>query len=169
MGFGVSAPDVASDGEEHVRWPWRKVGGKMEIDFLFRDPAAACGSGAAVVPDRLLVVVDGNSTVSLPLTLTDAVRENFVDVDCWPYRGQHMLYPKAGLSTSSLMLIYGGDGRVRGVHMRSTQYGYIPPFEPRESEYGLGPAYGLVVYFDNHDDPTCPDFPTMAPPAPEMV
>lgn len=156
--------------------PWRRVGsllsGHYEIDYLFRDPAAACGDGPAAVPgsigDRLLLLTDLDSPVSLPLTQKEAVEANFKDAGpCWTDMGYHMIYPKAGASLpffSPVMPMYTGDGlRLTGVNTPTLWPQDVPPSEHFTKGHG-GPTYGLHLYFTEHKGvcgaaPTLPPFP----------
>lgn len=178
MGYGLSVKEgVAAP-------PWRRIGGRFtkgthfEIDFLFRDPAVACGLDAVAVPgsigDRLLLVTDPDGHDSLPLTRNEAVASNFTDSGpCWSDMGYHMVYPKAGASLpifSPVIPIYTGDGtRLTGMNTPALLAQPTPPFEHFLKGHG-GPAYGLHIYFMENkgccgDAPTLPPFP----PAPAPI
>jgi len=160
--------------------PWRRIGsllsGHYEIDYLFRDPEAACGDGAAAVPgsigDRLLLVSeDIAAPIPLPLTQKEANASGFTDAGpCWTDMGYHMIYPKAGASLpffSPVMPMYTGDGlRLTGVNTPVLWPQDVPPAEHFAMGHG-GPVYGLHLYFIETkgvcgDAPTLPPFPKKA-------
>ena len=155
--------------------PWRSVGSmfspKYEIDYLFREPAAACEAGNAAVPgsigDRLLLVTDKGAPVELPLTQPEAVAAKFKDGGlCWTDMGKHMVYPHGGalLPFSPVMTMYSGDGtRLTGVNTPTLWPQSTPPSEFFRMGHG-GPVYGQHVYFIDTKGvcgtaPTLPPFP----------
>jgi len=155
MGYGVSTAE------------------SRDIDFLLRDPAAACGEGAAAVPgsigDRLLVVVEG-TTVQMPLSRDEATAADFpVAGPCWTDMGQHTIYPDYTLPLV-VMPMFTGDGlHLTGMNSPSRATEQTPSFEKFEEGRG-GPVHGHHVYFSEHVG-VCGDAPTLAPfpPAPMLV
>lgn len=155
--------------------PWRAVGSLFsgsrhyEMDYLFRDPAAACEDGNAAVPgsigDRLLLVTDSGAPVELPLTQSEAAAANFKDgKPCWTDMGHHMVYPHGGASLpfSPVMTMYSGDGsRLTGVNTPILFPQSTPPSEYFHMGHG-GPVYGQHVYFIDTKG-VCGTAPTLAP------
>jgi len=115
MGFGVSAESGVSD-------PWRRVGDHYEIDFLTRDPEAACGNGPKAklgsVGDRLLLV-NKHDVQALPVTLQGAFDEKFHDGGpCFPEMGWHMMLNRFDVS-SPTPVYSGADGGLLAMNLNS--------------------------------------------------
>lgn len=172
MGYGISVAHGVSTP------PWRKIGGlfnyRLELDFLFREPQAACNDVPSAVPgsigDRLLLVQNGHPAtepVEFPLTQPDAKSSKFIDGgDCWSHMGKHMAYSHAGLIPPVLgpvVPVYMGDGtqRLQGLNTPSFVPQPTPPFEYFPLNGG-GPVHGHHVYFRDHMS-VCGDAPTKPP------
>lgn len=167
MGYGVRIkPNL---GTLIVPRPWKRVGSEFQMDFLFREPSAACSDVASAVPgsigDRLLVV-DGEDHVQFPMTQPGAVEAGFMDAGpCWTDMGYHMIYnhwlipPMIG----PIMGLYSGDGtQLQGINSPSLNpRKETPPYEYFDLHHG-GPVHGFHVYFREHVG-SCGDAPTKPP------
>lgn len=156
MGYGVSAD---SSGVAH---PWRKVGDHHEIDFLTRDPEAACGNGqpleAGSVGDRLVLVGDAGETKAIPLTLQGAFDEDYNDGGpCFPKMGWHMMLDRWQVS-SPTPVYNGGDGSLLAMNLNSYIEQQTPSFEYPAPKEGHA-VWGWHVYFKEHED-ACAGAPT---------
>jgi len=145
MGFGVSAESGVSD-------PWRRVGDHYEIDFLTRDPEAACGNGPKAklgsVGDRLLLV-NKHDVQALPVTLQGAFDEKFHDGGpCFPEMGWHMMLNRFDVS-SPTPVYSGADGGLLAMNLNSYATQQTPSFEYPAPKEGKA-VYGWHVYFRDH-------------------
>lgn len=169
MGYGVRiTPHLPALIVPH---PWKKVGSELQMDFLFREPEAACSDVASAVSgsigDRLLVVVPGGEPVQFPMTQPDSIAAGFHDAGpCWTDMGYHMIYnhwltpPIIG----PIMGLYSGDGDqiLQGMNSPSlVPRNEVPPYEWFDLHHG-GPVHGFHVYFREHVG-SCGDAPTKPP------
>jgi len=172
MGFGGSA---ISGVEE----PWHQEGDEWVLDFIFRDPDAACGDGPAAVAgclgDRFLMVTDGQHT-EMPVTLDDALAartpegKKYLDGGpCVPDMGWHMGYD--AFKVSAPASVFGGDGKLLAMNLNTytTQPSVEPSWEYPQPKEG-SELYAQHVYFrENHGTCEAGNLPTLWPTTPGKV
>jgi hypothetical protein len=147
-GFGFSAVSG-------IAAPWKQVGDHFEIDFLTRDPEAACGDGPAPekgsIGDRLLMVGNEGNVTTIPTTLKGAFNENYNDGGpCFPRMGWHMMLDRFEVSTPT-PVYNGGDGSLLAMNLNSYAEQQTPSSEYPAPKEGKA-VYGWHVYFKEHDN-----------------
>jgi len=133
--------------------PWREVGDHFEIDFLTRDPEAACGDGPAAeegsVGDRLVMVGNNGEVTTIPTTLKGAFEENYNDGGpCFPHMGWHMMLNRFEVS-SPTPVYNGADGSLLAMNLNSYADQQTPSSEYPAPKEGKA-VYGWHVYYKDH-------------------